>query len=154
MELTYILESGSVRAGLKAASKKRLLQELADVAETVHGLKSSSVFDAVQERESLGPTGMGGGVAIPHARLQTLDRVVGLFATLAKPIDFDAVDQQPVDLVFMLLAPKEAGAEHLRALARVSRTLRNPEVCAKLRSTNDTSALYAILTETEASRAA
>jgi PTS system nitrogen regulatory IIA component len=154
MELTYILDAKSVRAGLKASSKKRLLQELAEIAEAEHGLNSGAVFDAVQERELLGPTGMGGGVAIPHARLEAVDKVIGIFATVAKPIDFDAVDQQPVDLVFLLLAPQEAGAEHLRALARVSRTLRNGDVCAKLRSTNDLSAIYSILTEAEASRAA
>jgi PTS system nitrogen regulatory IIA component len=97
---------------------------------------------------------MGGGVAVPHARLPALDRVVGLFVTLAKPVDYDAVDRRPVDLVFTLLAPEEAGAEHLRALARVSRTLRDAEICAKLRSATEASALYALLTDTAASQAA
>ncbi|MGB0496790.1 MAG: PTS sugar transporter subunit IIA [Rubricella sp.] len=154
MELSEILRADAVRASVNVSSKKRLLQEMADFAGDVYGLTSDKVFAAVQERESLGPTGMGGGVAIPHARIPGLANVVGAFATLAKPVDFNAPDSQPVDLVFLLLAPQEAGAEHLRALARVSRTLRDPSVCEKLRSTDDTSALYSILTIEEASRAA
>ena len=155
MELLNILSSDAVLAGLKVGSKKRLLQEMAAFAASHEGnLSASECLDALQEREALGPTGMGGGVAIPHARLEQLDRVVGYFARLEKPVDFDAVDGLPVNLVFMLLAPKEAGAEHLRALARVSRTLRDPRICEKLRSTGDASALYSILTEPAASRAA
>lgn len=155
MELLDIIGSDAVITGLKVGSKKRLLQEMASFAAGRDPLvPASQCLDALQERESLGPTGMGGGVAIPHARLGQLDRVVGYFARLEKPVDFEAVDGLPVDLVFMLLAPQEAGAEHLRALARVSRTLRDPQICDKLRSTGDASALYAILTEPAASRAA
>lgn len=155
MELLDIIGSDAVLAGLKVGSKKRLLQEMASFA-AGHDPRISAgpCLDALQQREALGPTGMGGGVAIPHARLEGLDRVIGYFTRLEKAVDFEAVDGLPVDLVFMLLAPQEAGAEHLRALARVSRTLRDPHICEKLRSTGDTGALYAILTEPAASRAA
>lgn len=155
MELSDIIGADAVLAGLKVSSKKRLLQEMATFAASRDArIDAADCLDALQERETLGPTGMGGGVAIPHARLEGLTRVHGYFARLEKPVDFEAVDSLPVDLVFMLLAPKEAGAEHLRALARVSRTLRDGHVCDKLRSTADASALYSILTEPTASRAA
>lgn len=154
MELTQIIGANGVRAGLNTSSKKRLLLDLSDMAAATYGLNAEHVFAAVQERESLGPTGMGNGVAIPHARLDDVTQVLGIFVTLAKPVDFEAIDQRPVDIVFLLLAPREAGAEHLRALARVSRTLRDGAVCDKLRSTRDVSAIFSILTEAEASRAA
>ncbi|WP_316014403.1 PTS IIA-like nitrogen regulatory protein PtsN [Roseobacter sp. HKCCA0434] len=155
MELSDIIGAQNVQAALKIGSKKRLLQEMSGFAAMrLDEVDATACLDALQAREALGPTGMGAGVAIPHARLDGLDRVVGFFARLEKPVDFDAVDGRPVDLVFMLLAPLEAGAEHLRALARVSRTLRDPQVCEKLRSTEDVAALYSILTEPMASRAA
>lgn len=154
MELSDIISVDAVRAPLKATSKKRLLQDLADMAETVYGLPTAVVYRALMDREGLGPTGVGRGVAIPHARLPGVSQVVGLFVRLEKPVDFEAVDRQPVDLVFALFAPESAGADHLKALARVSRTLRSDTVCAKLRSTFDASALYAILTEGKASQAA
>lgn len=154
MELSAILSPDAVRVDINVSSKKRLLQEMAELAAAQYGLNAEQVFAAMQERESLGPTGMGGGVAIPHARLPELDRVVGLFATLQKAVDFEAVDRRAVDLVFVLLAPEEAGAAHLRALAKVSRTLRDTSICEKLRSATDASALYALLTDAEASKAA
>jgi nitrogen PTS system EIIA component len=154
MELSEILGVDAVRAPLKATSKKRLLQELADLAGAVYGVSSNSVYKALLERETLGPTGVGRGVAIPHARFGGVDRVLGLFVRLEKPVDFEAIDRQPVDLVFTLLAPESAGADHLKALARVSRTLRSEAVCSKLRSTNDPSAIYAILTDGKAEQAA
>jgi nitrogen PTS system EIIA component len=154
MELSETLGVEAVRAPLKATSKKRLLQDLADLAAAVYGLPAETVYRALLEREALGPTGVGRGVAIPHARFPGVDRVVGLFVRLEKPVDFEAIDRQPVDLVFALFAPENAGAEHLKALARVSRTLRSEAVCAKLRSTFDPSALYAILTEGKADKAA
>ncbi|MEL7214527.1 MAG: PTS IIA-like nitrogen regulatory protein PtsN [Pseudomonadota bacterium] len=154
MDLSSILTPDAIRVSMNTSSKKRLLQDMADIAEQVHGLPAQAVYEAMQERESLGPTGMGGGVAIPHARLPQLDRVVGLFASLARPVDFEAVDRRPVDLVFVLLAPAEAGAEHLRALARVSRTLRDASICEKLRSATDAAALYALMTDESASQAA
>jgi PTS system nitrogen regulatory IIA component len=110
--------------------------------------------EALLERETLGPTGVGNGVALPHARVQGLDEVVGAFILLEKPIDFEAVDRQPVDLVFALFAPEDAGVEHLKALALVSRTLRDPGLCAKLRANPDAGMIYTILTEFEAVKAA
>lgn len=154
MELSDILGVEAVRAPLKATSKKRLLQDLAEMAEAVYGLDAATAYKALMDREALGPTGVGRGVAIPHARFAGVDRVTGLFARLEKPVDFESIDRQPVDLVFALFAPENAGAEHLKALARVSRTLRSEAVCAKLRSTFDPSALYAILTDGKAERAA
>ena len=149
MELSEIIRVDAVRAPVKATSKKRLLQDLADMAEGVYKLPSATVYKALMEREALGPTGVGRGVAIPHARFAGVTQVIGLFVRLDKPVDFEAIDRQPVDLVFALFAPETAGADHLKALARVSRTLRSDSVCAKLRSTFDPSALYAILTGAE-----
>ncbi len=106
------------------------------------------------ERENLGPTGVGNGVALPHARLPELDRVRGVFVLLEKPVEFRAVDHQPVDLFFALFAPENAGVEHLKALASASRTLRDPSVCAKLRANPDASTLYTILTESQRTQAA
>lgn len=154
MELNEILSAEAVVAQLNASSKKRLLQEIAQKAESSYGLPSKEIFNAMQERELLGPTGMGNGVAIPHARLACMDSVKGVFVRLDKPVDYEAVDRQPVDLVFALFAPKGAGADHLKALARVSRTLRDSDVCAKLRLSEDPSALFAILTADQASKAA
>lgn len=154
MELSDIIGVEGVRAPLKATSKKRLLQDLADMAEAVYGLSSPAVYKALMDREALGPTGVGRGVAIPHARFAGVSHVIGLFTRLEKAVDFESIDRQPVDLVFALLAPESAGAEHLKALARVSRTLRSDAVCAKLRSTFDPSALYAILTDGKAEQAA
>jgi len=146
MELSEIIGIEAVRAPLKATSKKRLLQDLADMAESVYTLPATTVYKSLMDREALGPTGVGRGVAIPHARFPGVSRVIGLFARLEKPVDFESIDRQPVDLVFALFAPEAAGAEHLKALARVSRTLRSDIVRSKLRSTFDTSAIYAILT--------
>lgn len=150
MELSEIISVDAVRAPLKATSKKRLLQDLADLAEAVYKLPAGTVYRALMDREALGPTGVGRGVAIPHARFPGVDRVRGLFVRLEKPVDFESIDRQPVDLVFALFAPEAAGAEHLKALARVSRTLRSEAICTKLRSTFDPSAIYAILTDGKA----
>lgn len=136
------------------SSKKRLFHDLGDMAEACFGLEQSIVVDALLERENLGPTGVGHGVALPHARLPGLTKVCGLFLRLKKPLDFDAVDRQPVDLVFTLFAPEEAGVEHLKALALVSRTLRDEGICAKLRANEDPSTVYTILTEASAAQAA
>lgn len=154
MELNDILSVDAVVAQLNASSKKRLLQEIAQKAESVYNLPSKEIFNAIQERELLGPTGMGNGVAIPHARLACMDTVKGIFVRLEKPVDYEAVDRQPVDLVFALFAPKGAGADHLKALARVSRMLRDSDICSKLRSSEDPSALFAIMTENQSSKAA
>ena len=154
MELSEILSAEAVVLQLNATSKKRLLQEIARVAEEVYGLPCKDIFKALQDRELLGPTGMGNGVAIPHARLSCLDEVKGIFVRLENPVDYESIDHQPVDLVFALLAPEGAGAVHLKSLARVSRTLRDATICAKLRSSDDANALFAILTANQASKAA
>jgi len=141
MDIQMILKPEAVRVLSAVSSKKRLLHELGGIAESVYKLDQSLVIEALQERESLGPTGVGNGVALPHARLDNLDEVVGALVLLEKPIDFDSVDRQPVDLAFALFAPRDAGVEHLKALALVSRTLRDPSVCAKLRANMDPSTL-------------
>lgn len=145
MQISDILSPAAVRTMTQSTSKKRLFQEIAEQARSVYGVDAAQTLDALQERESLGPTGVGHGVALPHARLHGLDRVVGLFLRLEKPLDFDAVDRQPVDLIFALLAPKSSGVEHLKALALVSRTLRDQDLRAKLRANEDPVALHAML---------
>ena len=154
MRLGDILTTDGVKVVSAAGSKKRLFQELADMAASCYGLDAAATLDALLEREGLGPTGVGHGVALPHARLEGTDRVRGLFLRLERPLDFEAVDRQPVDLVFCLLAPAGAGVEHLKALALVSRTLRDASVCAKLRANSDPVKLHAILTEAQATQAA
>ncbi|MCT4611716.1 MAG: PTS IIA-like nitrogen regulatory protein PtsN [Pelagimonas sp.] len=154
MKFVDLLKSEAIRTVSSSSSKKRLLHDLADLAEAVYQLPSRMTVEALLERETLGPTGVGNGVALPHARVQGLDEVVGAFILLEKPIDFEAVDRQPVDLVFALFAPEDAGVEHLKALALVSRTLRDPGLCAKLRANPDAGMIYTILTEFEAVKAA
>jgi PTS system nitrogen regulatory IIA component len=154
MELSSILKPEAVRVISSASSKKRLLQELGDLAFSAYGLRAAATVEALMERESLGPTGVGQGVALPHARMPDLGSVQGAFLLLEKPVDFDAVDRQPVDIVFALFAPEEAGVEHLKALALVSRTLREASLCAKLRANADAATLYAILTEDHSVQAA
>jgi len=154
MNLEAVLKPEAIRAAGKPASKKRVLQDIAARAATVYGMDSEAVFSALQERESLGPTGVGEGVAIPHARVDGIDSVCGVFFKLEKPVDYDSVDRQPVDLIFALFAPHNSGVDHLKALACVSRLLRDPATRAKLRANDDESILYAILTESAASRAA
>ena len=154
MELSKLLKPGAVRVVGHLTSKKRLFQELGDVAAQAYGLNGSIAVDGLQERESLGPTGVGHGIALPHARLEDLAGIVGIFLRLEKPLDFDSVDRQPVDLVFALFAPKDSGVDHLKALALVSRTMRDPAICAKLRANSDASKLHAILTDGRTNQAA
>ncbi len=154
MQLVDILRAEGVKVLGATSSKKRLFQDLAEMALACYGLEPAKVIEALIERENLGPTGVGHGVALPHARLHQIDRVCGLFVRLEKPLDFEAVDRQPVDLVFALFAPASAGVEHLKALALVSRTMRNPSVCAKLRANHDPATLHTILTESPAIQAA
>ncbi len=154
MHLSEILASGAVKVLPKATSKKRLFCDLAEVARQVHGVDYDAAFASLQEREALGTTGVGRGVALPHSRLSGLDRVHGVFMRLETPLDFGATDRKPVDLVFGLFAPEGSGVTHLKALALVSRTLREPGLCAKLRANGDPAILYTILTEGEASAAA
>lgn len=147
MDISKILKPEAVRVLGAMTSKKRLFQELGEVAESVYGLSAAMAIDGLQERESLGPTGVGHGIALPHARLEGLDSIVGIFVRLEKPMDFDSIDRQPVDLIFTLFAPKDSGVDHLKALALISRTMRDQAVCAKLRSNAQPATLYAILTE-------
>lgn len=154
MEMHDLITPERVVPGLRVTSKKQALQELARVAAETVGLHEKAVFEVLLERERLGSTGVGYGVAIPHGKLPGLKRLYGFFARLASPIDFEAVDDQPVDLVFLLLAPETAGADHLKALARISRLLRDREICEKLRGSDSADALYALLTETTTRSAA
>lgn len=154
MEIVELLRPDEVAPALKVTSKKQLLQELARRAAATTGLQERGIFDILLERERLGTTGVGGGVAIPHGRIPELDKLYGLFARLEKAIDFDAIDDQPVDLVFLLLAPEDAGADHLKALARISRLLRDQNVCDKLRGTASRDGIFAIITDSTASQAA
>jgi PTS system nitrogen regulatory IIA component len=154
MELSRILQPEAVKTLTSCTSKKRLFHDLGDIAETAYGFVPGDVIDALINRENLGPTGVGHGIALPHARLVDVDRVCGMFLRLEKPIDFDAVDRQPVDLIFALLAPENAGVEHLKALALVSRTMRDADTQIKLRANADPATLHAILTETQATQAA
>ncbi len=147
MELSTILRPEAVKVLSTVSSKKRLFQDIADLAELAYDLPANRTVEALLERESLGPTGVGNGVALPHARLPGLDRVAGIFFLLEKPIDFGAVDRQPVDIAFALFAPEEAGVDHLKALALISRTLRDTSLCSKLRANSDAATLYAVLTE-------
>lgn len=145
MRIADILSPAAVRSQAQVSSKKRLFHDLAEMAAQAYGVNAAQTLDALQERESLGATGFGHGVALPHARIAGLDKVAGLFLRLEKPMDFDAVDRQPVDLVFTLLAPDSPGVEHLKALALVSRTLRDADLRAKLRANDDPVALHAVL---------
>ena len=151
MLLSDFISPNSVVASLKAKTKKQLLQDLSARAARLTGLQERGIFDVLLQRERLGSTGLGHGIAIPHGKLAGLKRIVGIFARLAEPIDFDAVDGEKVDIVFLLLAPEGAGADHLKALARISRLLREGSAVEKLRASKDASALYAMLTEDEAS---
>ncbi|MCP5410638.1 MAG: PTS IIA-like nitrogen regulatory protein PtsN [Alphaproteobacteria bacterium] len=146
MNISDLLAPEAVVAALKAQGKKQLLQELAARTHSLTGLPERRVFETLVERERLGTTGVGSGIAIPHGRMAEVSTITGIFARLDSPVDYEAVDGQPVDLVFMLLAPENAGADHLKALARVSRLLRDRQVCEKLRAAATPEALYAILT--------
>jgi len=154
MELADLLTPESIIANLKATSKKQALQELSKRIAEVIDHNERDIFDILLEREKLGTTGVGDGIAIPHGKLESLEKLHGFFARLERPVDFDSIDERPVDLIFLLLAPESAGADHLKALARVSRLLRDKANCDKLRGSDNPEALYALLTESEATRAA
>ncbi len=153
MTLTDLLSPAAVISPLRANGKKQALQELAQHAATLTGLPDRELFEALLQRERLGSTGIGEGIAIPHGRMPGIDRLVGLFAKTEKPIDFDALDGQPVDIIFVLIAPEGAGADHLKALARVARVLRNQSVLDQVRKVRDPAAIYAILAESAAQAA-
>lgn len=154
VNLIDIIPPEGVLYSLKASNKKHALLELTSLAASFVGVPERRILEILLEREKLGSTGIGNGVAIPHAKLPEIDRLWGFFARLDTPINFEAIDEQPVDLIFLLLSPGTAGAEHLKALARISRLLRDQETCKKLRGTEDGSAIYSILTEPLAASAA
>ena len=154
MDVTDLVQPKAIIPSLKASSKKQVLQELARKASEVSGVDQREIFDVLLERERLGTTGVGHGIAIPHGKLPNLERIYGVFARMDQPIAFDSIDDEPVDLIFLLLAPEGAGADHLKALARVSRLLRDLSVCTKLRGCESADAIYALFGEAAASHAA
>lgn len=153
MSLTDLITPNAVIPALKVTSKKQAIQELASKAAELTGQSARAIAEILLQREKLGSTGVGNGVAIPHGKLPKLNHLFGIFARLEQPIDFEALDNQPVDLIFLLLAPEAAGADHLKALARVARLLRDPDVAQKLRESKDESALYEVLALPSASAA-
>jgi len=154
MALADLLQQDAIIPSLKVNSKKQLLQELAAKAAKLTGVTEREIFDVIVQRERLGSTGVGHGIAIPHGKLTSISQIVGLFARLDAPVDFEALDDEPVDLVFLLLAPEGAGADHLKALSRIARVLRDQDLVSKLRATDSASAIYAFLNEEQASNAA
>jgi PTS system nitrogen regulatory IIA component len=153
MPITDLVAPNAIIPALKVNNKKQAIQEIAARAAALTGQNERVILDALSQREKLGSTGIGVGIAIPHGKLPALDRIFGLFARLDRPIDFEALDGQPVDLIFLLLAPEGAGADHLKALARIARLMRDPDIARKLRESRETDALYAVLAH-EASPAA
>ncbi len=153
MTLADILGPGAVLCELKAQNKKQVLHEVAEGLAEQSGADARAIFDVLLQREKLGSTGLGQGIAVPHGRLPGISHVHGLFARLATPVSFDSVDGEPVDIIFALISPDHAGADHLTALARVSRLLRDQKTLAKLRGTKAQEGLYAIITEPPASTA-
>lgn len=154
MALNDILALSAIYPSLRVGSKKQALQELSAHAAQILKRDEREIFETLNQRERLGSTGVGSGIAIPHGKLAKMDKLFGMFARLEKPIDFEALDGEPVDLIFLLLAPEAAGADHLKALARVARLLRDPEVAKKLRNSRDAAAIFTILTGTPATDAA
>jgi nitrogen PTS system EIIA component len=153
MSLTDLIAPNAVIPVLKVTSKKQAIQELAAQAGQLTGHSERTIAEILQQREKLGSTGVGNGIAIPHGKLPKLGKLFGMFARLERPIDFEALDRQPVDLIFLLLAPESAGADHLKALARIARLLRDPDIGQKLRASQDAEALYAVLALPSASAA-
>ena len=155
MKMYDILSTKAVRTKVKAANKKKLLQDIANIAAEHIGIPNMDIAKSLQQREILGPTGIGNGVAIPHVKIIGLTKIYGFFSSLERPIDFESADKQPVDLIFTLLAPENNnGTEHLKALAMVSRVFSDKDIRAKLRSSESTESLFAILTSNEDSKAA
>jgi PTS system nitrogen regulatory IIA component len=147
MPLSDLVAPNAVWPQLRVNSKKQALQELAERAAQLTGRPEREIFETLLQRERLGSTGVGNGIAIPHGKMAKMERLFGLFARLDKPIDFEALDGEPVDLIFLLLAPETAGADHLKALARVARLLRDPDLAQRLRASRDAEALYVVLTQ-------
>lgn len=154
MPLSDVLAADAVISTLKAQTKKQALLELSEYASNVSGLSAHEINESLTQRERLGSTGIGNGIAIPHGKLAKATHLFGIFARLDKPIDFESLDGEPVDLIFLLIAPEKAGADHLKALSRVARILRDPAIAQKLRATHDQAALFALLTQVPTPHAA
>ncbi len=154
MTLTDLITRDAILPSLKVATKKQALQELSDRAAVACGLPAREIFDALLQRERLGSTGIGNGIAIPHGKIPKVERIAGVFARLEKPIDFESLDGEPVDLVLLLVAPESAGADHLKALARAARLLRSQAITSKLRMTRDAGVIFSLLAEEPRSNAA
>lgn len=154
MDLGEFLGNDAVTVDLKVSSKKQLLQAMSERAAELTDLPAREIFDTILQREKLGSTGVGNGIAIPHGKFSKFDRIFGVFAQLDKPIDFDALDEKPVDVVFMLLAPESAGADHLKALSRIARVLRDPQRLSAIRAAQSTDTLYELLVKKQQSDAA
>ncbi len=154
MDLSDLVSPDAVIPTLKVQSKKQAIQALAEKAASLTGVPEREIFDTLLQRERLGSTGVGHGIAIPHGKLVTFDGIIGVFARLETPIEFESLDGEPVDLIFLLLASEGAGADHLKALARIARVFRNSHITTKLRETRDADSLYTILTHDMASNAA
>lgn len=154
MRLADLLRSEAILPSLKANTKKQALQELSEKAAEISGLPAREIFDALLQRERLGSTGIGNGIALPHGKLARVKTIFGIFARLERPIDFDALDGAPVDLIFLLITPEASGADHLKALACAARVLRDPGIVATIRTTRDPSALYSIIAQTSKPHAA
>ena len=154
MEINELMTPDAIIPALRVTSKKQALQEISKRAAELIRLPERAIFEVLVERERLGTTGVGHGIAIPHGKLANIDRLYALFARLETPIDFDSIDERQVDLICVLLAPQTAGAAHLKAVARVSRLLRDQATCDKLRGSESADAIYALLTESATSHAA
>jgi PTS system nitrogen regulatory IIA component len=154
MDLSDLIEVSAIMPALKANSKKQALQLLSEKAARITGLPEREIFDTVLRREKLGSTGVGNGIAIPHGKIPGVRRITGVFARMEQPVDFDSLDDQPVDLIFLLPAPEGAGADQLKALSRIARVLRDADTVAKIRGTSDAAAIHAFLSQTPASHAA
>ncbi len=154
MLLNDLTSANAILPALRVNTKKQALQEICALAASLSGLPERGIFDSVLQRERLGSTGVGNGLAIPHCKLANARSIFGVFARLERPVDFDAQDGAPVDLIFLLVAPESAGADHLKALASVARVFRDPRLTARLRATKDPAALYLLLTHNQTSHAA
>lgn len=148
MDLSDLIEQDAIFPALRSQTKKQVLQDLSERAAFLAGLSPRDVYDTVTARERLGSTGIGGGIAIPHGKIAGLSRIRGVFGRLAKPVDFDSLDDQPVDLVFLLLAPEDSGAEHLKALSKIARLLRDQSVLGQLRALHDATTIHDLMTRT------
>ena len=154
MDLSELLNENAILPALKVSSKKQAIQCISEKAAKITGLNEREIFETLLQRERLGSTGVGSGIAIPHGKLPHLDKIYGVMARLERPISFDAMDDQPVDIIFLLLAPEGAGADHLKALAKIARVLRDGDMVNKIRATSDPEALYSVLLMPENQEAA